>query len=111
MEVCQKILYVNVAKIVKWVDFDSRSPMSSMATGKLVRNWIQEFETALGVSHRRTKLAYEICGFFTIHMFINTCTDTASPVWCFSIVVSRARIASPVLYSCFTGSNSFSCTL
>ncbi|CAI8009613.1 hypothetical protein GBAR_LOCUS6421 [Geodia barretti] len=49
MDVCERILYVNVAKVVKWADFDSRSPpMSSTASGKLVRNWIQEFETALG---------------------------------------------------------------
>ena len=49
MDACEKVLYVNVAKVVKWADFDSRSPMSSAASGKLVRNWIQEFETALGV--------------------------------------------------------------
>ena len=51
MDACERILYVNVAKVVKWADFDSKSPpMSTTASGKLVRNWIQEFETALGVS-------------------------------------------------------------
>lgn len=49
MDASEKVLYSNVAKLVKWADFDSRSSMSTV-NGKLVRVWIQEFETALAVS-------------------------------------------------------------
>ena len=50
MDASERVLCGNVAKVVKWADFDSRSPMSGAADWKLVRLWVQEFERALGVS-------------------------------------------------------------
>lgn len=49
MDSSEKILYNNVAKVVKWADFDSKSSSMSTVNGKMVRLWIHDFETALGV--------------------------------------------------------------
>ena len=50
MGASESILYINVAKLVKWADFDSVRGSMSGVSGKLVRVWIKEFETALAVS-------------------------------------------------------------
>ena len=47
-EACESILYCNVAKLVKWADFDSRGTGVSVDR-KTVRLWIRDFEVALGV--------------------------------------------------------------
>lgn len=49
LDTYEKVLYQNVAKVVKWVDFDSKTPtVNTTASGKLVKLWIHDFEGALG---------------------------------------------------------------
>ena len=50
MDESESALFCSIAKLVKWADFDSRGSTMSTVNGKLVRVWIQEFETALAVS-------------------------------------------------------------